>query len=72
VGGGVDSLVVDREAVFYAAADGVYWLSAGVSEPRRIARTERPTSLVADDRWLYWVIAGTETDMRIVQMRRPD
>jgi hypothetical protein len=72
VGGGVDSLAVDREAVFYAAADGVYWLSAGVSEPRRIARAQRPTGLVADDRWLYWAIAGTETDMRIVHMRRPD
>ncbi len=72
VSGGVDSLAVDREAVFYAATDGVYWLPAGVSEPRRLARAERPTELVAEDRWLYWVIAGEGPDKRILRLRRPD
>jgi hypothetical protein len=64
----IGALLVDGGDVFFADAEGVYWLRDGSSEPRRIASQAGVTALVADDRFLYWIDRAANT---LLRTRRP-
>jgi len=68
----ITSLLVDADDVFFTAGDGVYALSKGSSEPRRLAEQPGAHDLVTDGRFLYWLRnSGDGTARSIVRVRRP-